>query len=587
MRVAVLDADSCQPKRCALECYRYCPGVRMGDETIVFEEGMERPLLSEELCTGCGICIKKCPFEAITIVGLPEELKEGLIHQYGENAFRLFRLPHPGERSVTGLIGQNGIGKTTIVRILAGDLVPNLGDLEGSEKEKVLDFFSGTQFHDYFEALYSGGLTAVLKPQYVDSIPRHHEGTVEELLSLADQKGDREKVTRELELTDVLDREISEVSGGELQRLAIAACLVREGDFYIFDEPSSYLDVGQRLKVAKVLRKLAQEKRVLVVEHDLILLDYLADYVNLLYGKPGAYGIVSHPRSVRQGINVYLEGYLREENIRFREGEIRFEVRPPSKGWEHTPLLRFGALSKTLDGFSLEVEEGEIHRGEVVGVLGPNAIGKTTFVRMLAGEISPDWGGVEIQARISYKPQYLRPPSGLSVLPYIQSGGEGTPDFQAEVAQPLGLEKLYDRNLEDLSGGELQKTAIAACLWREAEIYLLDEPSAYLDVEERIRISKTLRRVMEKREATGIVVDHDLLFLDYLSDRLIVFSGQPGRVGRSRGPLEMKEGMNAFLKEMGITFRRDPETGRPRANKEGSQKDQEQRRKGTYYYSAP
>ncbi len=584
MRVAVLDVDKCQPRKCAKECIKFCPGVRMGEETIVFEDS--KPRISEELCTGCGICVKKCPFQAISIVGLPDELKEGLIHQYGENAFRLFYLPYPRENAVTGLIGENGIGKTTIVRIFSGEIIPNLGTLGSENKEAVLEYFSGTQFYDYFKELYNGKIKAVHKPQYVDYLPKVVKGKVKQLLEKVDERNMLGEIATKLELENTLKRDIKEISGGELQRVAIAGAILREGDIYIFDEPSSYLDVKQRLNVAKIIRELAKEKRVLVVEHDLVVLDYLADYINILYGKVGVYGIVSHPRSVREGINVYLEGYLKEENIRFRREPIKFEIRPPSLGWEDKPFIKFKNLKKSLGEFSIEIEGGEINQGEVIGILGPNAIGKTTFVKMLAGVIKQDAGEIEYisntKAKVSYKPQYIQPEGDMSVEEIVRK--VYSPFFEREILKPLELEQLYHKNVQELSGGELQRVAIALCLGREAEIYLLDEPSAYLDVEQRLKVAKIIRRTMEKREAVGIVVDHDILFVDYISDRLMVFYGKPGKKGKATKPLSMKEGMNRFLKDIGITFRRDPETGRPRANKPGSTKDREQKAKGEYYY---
>jgi ATP-binding cassette subfamily E protein 1 len=586
MRVAVLERKRCQPKKCSLECIRFCPVNRTGGECILLSEEHGKAHISEELCTGCGICVKKCPYAAITIVGLPEELKEEMTHRYGENLFRLFRLPYPRKNSVLGLVGQNGTGKTTIVRILSGEMTPNLGDWENGSREKVLEHFSGTQFYEYFEKLYDGSLRAVTKPQYVDQLPRVVEGTVGDILGEVDERGELRRVLRDLELMEAEDREIRDISGGELQRVAIAAALLREGDIYIFDEPSSYLDVRQRLKVAGILRNLAATKRVLVVEHDLIVLDYLADYVNIVYGVVGAYGIVSHPMTARQGINVYLEGYLKEENIRFRPQPVRFEVRAPPEEWKGSPLLVFPELHKSYKGFQLHAKAGEINSGEVVGVLGPNAIGKTTFVKMLAGVVTPDSGRIDSRVKVSYKPQYIKPDGELTVAEAVAGAmGEDRVFFEAEVARPLELKPLMDRKLGELSGGELQRAAIAACLGRDAEVYLLDEPSAYLDVEQRLRVAKVIRRVMEKKGATGLVVDHDLLFIDYISDRLMIFDGWPGVRGKATEPLGMKEGMNSFLKSVGITFRRDPVTGRPRANKPGSRKDKEQKARGEYYYT--
>lgn len=586
MRIAVIDPDRCQPRKCSRECIRFCPGVRIGDETVVFDENLGKPIISEKLCTGCGICPKKCPYSAISIVGLPEELQEEMMHQYGENAFRLFRLPYPRENSVTGLIGQNGTGKTTIVKILSGEVVPNLGDWRDGDKDGVIKRFSGTQFHDYFEALYSGGLKAVSKPQYVDYLPRAVEGSVGELLEKVDERGALRGVLAQLELEAAIEKNITEISGGELQRVAIGATLLREGAVYIFDEPSSYLDVRQRLKIAKIIRNLAERKRVLVVEHDLIVLDYLADYINIVYGGVGAYGIVSHPMTVRQGINVYLEGYLREENMKFRQEPVRFEVRAPTHKWEASPLLTFENLIKSYDGFSLRVTGGTIGRGEVIGVLGPNATGKTTFVKILAGVIKPDSGSVDGAAKVSYKPQYIKPEGEDTVMEAISKAfkeGE-SPFFEAEVSKPLEIDLLHDRRLQELSGGELQRVAIALCLGRDADVYLLDEPSAYLDVEQRLKVAKMIRRVIEKKEATGIIVDHDILFTDYISDRIMAFHGIPGKEGTSTKPLPMKDGMNTFLRGANITFRRDSATGRPRANKLHSQKDKEQKAKGEYYY---
>lgn len=584
MRIAVIDQDRCQPKKCSTECVKFCPGVRIGDETVVFEEGKTKPTISEELCTGCGICVKKCPFDSISIIGLPDELEHDLIHQYGENGFRFFRLPYPRENAVSGLIGPNGIGKTTVIKILSGEIKPNLGRYE--EEADILEYFSGTQFYDYFTDLYNGEIKAVYKPQYVDQLSKAVKGSVKKLLEKTDEEGKLDKVVNDLGLQGSLDNDISEVSGGELQRIAIAATLLKEGDIYVFDEPSSYLDVKQRLNVGKIIRNLSAEKRVLVVEHDLVLLDYLTDYVTIMYGKSGAYGVVSHPRTVREGINTYLIGYLKGENIRFRKTPLKFEVRPPTKGWAAEELIEFEDLEKSYNGFSLKVESGNIYQGEIVGILGPNAIGKTTFVKMLAGVIKPDKGKVDIDLKVSYKPQYITPEFDGTVSEALAKTVDafGSKLFDKGIGRPLELEYIYPMPLQDLSGGELQRVSIAMCLGQEADIYLLDEPSAYLDIEQRLNLAKVIRRSIENKGSAGIVVDHDILFTDHISDRLMVFQGEPGIMGESTSTLSMEDGMNRFLKGVGVTFRRDPETGRPRVNKLGSRKDKEQKEKEKYYY---
>ncbi|WP_457613178.1 ribosome biogenesis/translation initiation ATPase RLI [Methanocaldococcus sp.] len=585
MRLAIIDYDRCQPKKCSMECMKYCPGVRMGEKTIEIDENTGKPVISEVLCSGCGICVKRCPFKAISIIGLPEELSEDkIVHSYGQNRFKLFGLVIPRD-GVVGIIGQNGIGKSTVLRILAGELIPNLGKHDKEPNyDDVIKYFRGTELQDYFEKLKNKGVKAIHKVQYVDVLPKVVKGKVGDLLKKVDEKGKFDEVVEKLELKNILDRELSQLSGGELQRVAIAAAYLRNGDIYFFDEPSSWLDIRQRFNAARLIRDL---NKVVVVEHDLIVLDYLSDYIHIMYGVPSAYGIVSMPKSVRVGINEYLYGELREENIKFRKEPIIFEKRAVIDFKNRPILLSYLQMKKTLGDFKLEVSGGTIYKGEVIGILGPNGIGKTTFVKLLAGVIKPDEGEVvkEGDIKVSYKPQYISPDYDGTVEDLLSSiTNIHTSYYKSEIINPLQLERILDMNVKDLSGGELQRVAIAACLSRDADIYLLDEPSAFLDVEQRLMVSKVIRRIADEKEAGMFVVDHDILFQDYISDRFIVFSGEPGKFGIGSSPMNKREGANKFLKEMQITFRRDPETGRPRANKEGSQRDIMQKEKGEYYY---
>lgn len=563
--------------------------MRTGQEAVLMgEDG--KAVISEELCVGCGICIHKCPFDAIRIIGLPEELEGELVHQYGENGFRLYRLPCPRSGMVLGLLGPNGIGKTTALSILSGEIIPNLGEYDEEPSwDAVLDRFSGTELSDYLKKLSSGDWESSVKPQYVDKLPKVFKGKVSSLLKKVDYQSNLPEVRDQLELSSFIDKDISKLSGGELQRLAIAATMLKDADVYFFDEPSSYLDIYQRLQVAKAIQKLAEENPTVVVEHDLAVFDFLATNVHLLFGSEGAYGVLSHPRPVRTSINVYLSGYMREENVRFRETEIKFESHPPRKEWSKATLLQFEPLKKRFKSFVLDTGEGRIGVGEVVGVVGPNATGKTTFVKMLAGEIKPTSGSVSSEVTVSYKPQYLEPKfSGTVRELYMTEIMEELESnyFQSEILKSLGVTSHLDRELTSLSGGELQRVAIALCLGRKADLYLIDEPSAYLDSNLRMQAAKTIRRSMEKRGLSGLIVDHDVYFLDLVSDSLMVFGGEPGVKGTGEGPFGMREGMNRFLKMVEITFRRDNDTNRPRINKFGSALDREQKSKGEYYYAA-
>ncbi|HRU11892.1 MAG TPA: ribosome biogenesis/translation initiation ATPase RLI [Methanomassiliicoccales archaeon] len=588
MRIAVLLRDRCQFKKCNQECLRYCPKVRTGVEAVIIgEDG--RPVVSEELCAGCGICVHKCPFEALKIIQLPDEIRNDIVHQYGLNAFRLYGLPVPKEGVVTGILGPNGIGKSTSFRLLSGEEVPNLGNYEHPpSKEEVLEHFKGTEMHDHLKRVYDNRVRTSIKPQYVDKLPNVFKGEVRALLKKVEGRMAMDEAVALLELEEAIDRQISELSGGELQRVAIAATIMKDADIYFFDEPSSYLDIYQRIKVARTIEELARDRQVIVIEHDLAILDFLAENVYLVFGSEGAFGIYAQPRQVRQAINVYLGGYAKEENMRFRDAPIVFEARPPRSNWEQFNLLEYGGIECRYPSFHLKVEPGAIKIGETVGVVGPNAIGKTTFVKVLAGVQQPTVGKIDSSFKVSYKPQYISPDFDgtvremfhATVKDFFESGF-----FQSEIARPLSLKNLLEKNVLTLSGGELQRVAIASCLSREADIYLIDEPSAYLDSNQRMEAAKTVRRVMEKRGRSALVVDHDIYFLDMVSDSIMVFSGTPGKEGLGQGPMDMRTGMNAFLKGVDVTFRRDNDTNRPRINKPGSRLDREQKGRGEYYYS--
>jgi ATP-binding cassette subfamily E protein 1 len=547
--------------------------------------------IAESICSGCGICVRKCPFDALKIVNLPDELKKEHIHRYGPNQFTLYRLPVPRENAVVGLLGRNAIGKSTILNILAGNLKPNLGNYsELPSYEDIIENFSGNPLHEYFRGLYDGSIRVAYKPQYVDRIPKVVKGTVGDVLKAQDERGILDFVATELEIESLYDRELSILSGGELQRVAITAAVCKDVQFYLFDEPSSHLDIYQRVNAARVIRNLILlGKNVFVAEHDLAILDYLSDDVFVLYGEPNVYGITSNVHGVREGINIYITGYISDENVRFRESPIIFHVKPPTPSQIRSrPLLEWSDIEKSFDDFSLRVFAGNIGIGEVIGILGKNGIGKTTFIRILAGVEEPDKGEIMSgEIKVSYKPQYLTGTIEGTVEEVLRrAAGEKYLEawFSSEVIQPLHVKAILDRDVSILSGGEIQRVAIAECLSRDADIYLLDEPSAYLDVEERLAVARAIRRITKMNGVTAFVVEHDIVAQDFISDKLMVFSGEAGVEGYGGDPMKLEAGMNTFLKDMEITFRRDQETKRPRVNKKDSRLDKEQKRSGKYYY---
>jgi ATP-binding cassette, sub-family E, member 1 len=579
---AIIDRDKCKPNVCGHECIKYDPLNRSGGEGFHIGESGKAEIAEEVVTEMHKVSAKMCPFSAIRIVNLPDELKQEPLHSYGLNQFRLYSLPRPSVGKVVGIIGINGIGKSTAIKILAGSLKPNIGRHREASYHELIDFFKGTETQGYIEQVHDGEIKVMYKPQQIDLIQKKAHGKVRDLLEHVDEKGKLDEICAQLDITAILDRDISAISGGEMQRVAIAATVLKKADFYIFDEPTSFLDIKQRLKLSTFIRSIADENtRVMVIEHDLIVLDYITDLVHVMFGENGAYGIVSGVKSAKEGINIFLSGFLREENIRFRDKEISFERTPEVEQGAKVTLCSWTNVKKKLDDFLVSASEGEIHKGEIVGVLGENGIGKTTFVKMLAGVVKPDQGEISTKVTVSYKPQYLDVNDEL-VMNVLQRAIQQHTHLLIE---PLNLQPLFLRKMNQLSGGELQRVAIAQALSKDAELFLLDEPSAYLDVEQRLILSKVLKRFTQEQEATILVVDHDLLFLDYLSNRLLVLDGVPAERGKVHGPYSLEKGMNLFLQDVGITFRREKESGRPRANKVDSVLDRGQKKDGKYYYA--
>jgi len=584
MRIAIVHKDRCHAKKCGTECILYCPRVRTGDETVTLgEDG--KALISEELCVGCGICIKKCPFDAIDIVSLPEEL-EHPTHRYGRNGFALYGLPIPVDGKVTGILGANGIGKSTAVKILSGQLRPNLGNFDSEVGwEEIFKRYSGTELFDYLQTVSKKSLKIASKPQYIDFIPNIFSGTVRTLLKTTDERNILKEITPVLKLDTILDQDISTLSGGELQRVAIAACLARDADLYFFDEITPFLDIYQRIAAAKLIRDLATQRPVVIVEHDLAILDMLADTVHVGYGKPAVFGIITRPKGVRVGINQYLEGYLVEENVRFRDSQVVFEKRAHDKGSDRESLFEIPAVTKRYDAFQLTVNGGSIRVGEVLGVVGANGMGKSTFAKLLAGVETPTTGKIEKTIRISYKPQYIKADTSDTVEMYLRQRTSKFDSslYQHEIIESLSLDVILQSPVDSLSGGELQRVAIAGCLSRDADLYILDEPSAHLDVEQRVNVTRMIKRHAEGKSVGIMVIDHDIYLIDMISERILFFEGEPGRQGTAAGPFQMREGMNRFLKALEVTFRRD-QSGRPRINKPGSFLDREQKTRQEFYY---
>ena len=197
----------------------------------------------------------KCPHDALIITQLPAELESDMIHRYSLNGFRLFRLPTPSKESVVGILGPNGMGKSTAFNILSGSIIPNLGDFEADEVrwEDVISSLPRGELRDFLVDVSGSDVTVALKPQYVDHIPKAVKGKVGQLLSSVDERGVYEEMIQKLGIDHLLEKP-RPIVGGELQRVAICATLLKQADVYFFDEPSSYLDIHERMRIVKIIR---------------------------------------------------------------------------------------------------------------------------------------------------------------------------------------------------------------------------------------------------------------------------------------------------------------------------------------------
>ena len=586
MKLAIVDREKCKPTVCGRECKKYCPvEKREADSCVVINE---KCTIDENACVGCGICVKRCPFGALNVVNLPSVSEKDIVHRYGENGFALYGLPTPKVGKVLGLLGRNGIGKSTAIKILAGTLKMNLGK-EGVSEDDIKAFFKGDEILRYLDSLVgrdSGvGKKVSYKPQNLSELAV--DVGVMDLLRKRGDEGRIVELAERLGIGQVLGNKMNKLSGGELQRVAILAASLGDVDIYFFDEPLAFLDIGERLRVSDFLRELARDKTLIVVEHDLLILDYLTDYLNVFYGGQGAFGLVSGVKSSKVGVNAYLDGFLKEENMRIRDKALSFNFtkNPAMSGVKIADWPDFSL--KFDSGFKLDVKGGEIRENHVVGILGKNGTGKTTFVRALAGELEVRRsvvgsresvvGRLNLNLEVSYKKQYLFTESEDLIRDIC---------FREKISKKLksvfNLGVLEGKRVCDLSGGELQRFSVARCLAKDADVYLIDEPSAYLDVEERISVAKAIKDVMIERGKMAFVVDHDLLVVSYLADSVINFDGEGGVRGEASKVREFEEGVSELLRSLNVTLRKDKESGRPRINKRGAVLDREQKERGKW-----
>ncbi len=625
-RIAIVNLEKCKPNKCNQECKTYCPVEKVGKECINIvsdiedlnqlshqKETKKHAKIVESACIACTICVKKCPFDAIKMVNIPSEIDGLIIHRYSENGFRLYKMPIMKPNIVLGILGTNGIGKSTVMQILSNKIKPNFEEFANpiTLDKNIVAKFRGTEMHKFMERLYGGEISVAIKPQHVETLVKvlaikKLDPTIEEYIS---DKTDHPKdsafynqVINTLELDQILSSKVRTLSGGELQRLICTTVLLKKADLYVFDEPSNYLDIKQRLNIAKLIRSLtSHDKYIVVIEHDLSLLDYISDQICIMYGEPGAFGVVSKPISTAEAINIYFDGYIPSENMRFRTEEYNIkdmnsvEIKTELNVDKHK-IINYVGSEITFPKFKLKIEDGTFPgESSITVILGPNGTGKSTLIKHLAEQLN---------GQVSYKPQYLtidkfalKDGSYPSVEHFLYNNIQASYTnemFKTDVMKPMQIQPIKDRLLNELSGGELQRVWIVYCLGRPAFIYLLDEPSACLDVEQRVTTTKVIKRFIQHNHKVAFVVEHDMMMSvslasDELSQIIVMTKDVDDDMNRScvaEKPIAFNAGINKFLKSLDITFRTESSNSkhsRPRINKSGSTKDREQKQMDKYY----
>jgi ATP-binding cassette, sub-family E, member 1 len=617
-RIAIINKEKCKPLKCNKECIKRCPPQKTGKQVIeiIDIEDISNPnnnnfnntnnknkiaKIIESMCIGCNQCVLACPFNAVKIINIPEENPKDIIHRYSINGFRLYKLPMMKKNCIMSIIGENGIGKSTALDILSGKYIPNFEDFKNVLTPKeIMKKFSGSSILNYFKDLYSNKLIFSIKEQKIKLMIKGCENlTIKEFLLQKNiiLNDSILKSFNQLNLNNLIQNKLNTLSGGELQKLLCWTTIIKKANVYIFDEPSNFLDIKQRIVIGKLIKTLVSTNNyVIIVDHDLSMLDYIADEVNIIYGKSGAFGIISKSLSLLNGINDYMEGFISSQNVRFRPEAFNLkafnEITETKNINDQNNYFTYDNKIIQYPNFKLSIPQGNIKlNGSINIILGENGVGKSTFMDYISSNM--DLG-------ISYKKQHINPKIFINKdnnYPTVKElfynnirNQYINPQFQSEIVNTLNIKELEDRYINELSGGELQKVYICYTLGKPANIYLLDEPSSNLDIENRLKCIKALKKFSSNSDKCLFVIEHDIMMSVALSQEensKILFIKHINNDNDIKNceisqPLSFNDGINLFLKEIGITMRISG-NNRPRINKIGSQMDTEQKSKGIYY----
>lgn len=465
----------------------------------------------------------------------------------------------PGER--VGLVGINGSGKSTLSKILSGSEIADAGSIAMQRGAKIV--------HLSQEPIFPAHYTA--------------RQVVLEGLSNPDLEYQADALLDQLGITR-RDAVVSNMSGGELRRVAIARTLVDDPDMAILDEPTNHLDIDTIEWLEEYL-KTTFRGALLLITHDRYFLDRVVTRTlelseGVLYSYEGGYGAFLEAKAERLALEARTESnrqnFLRREIEWLRRGpkarttkqkaridraHTAIAAAPTSKGEQRVDLeIEISRTGKTiLELKNVDVEVGGrklisdmsmwLTKGERVGIIGPNGAGKTTLLKTILGERTPTRGEVVLgkNTQVAYFDQAR---TGLdpdkSIFDNVADGKNSVSINGVVTNVRSWLERfLFDSSKQrqpvgSLSGGERARVALAKLLLQPANLIVLDEPTNDLDT----TTLGALEELLVELEGTALVVTHDRYFLDRIATGILSFEGN-GEVVKYEGNHEMYKALKA------------------------------------------
>ncbi|KAJ3425958.1 atp-binding cassette sub-family e member [Anaeramoeba flamelloides] len=671
----------------------------MGKKCIVKNEETGSIEIDLDVCVGCMICVKRCKPKALSFLNV-ESIFTKKIFEYATDNYWLSSIPFPQPGKILGIMGGDFLGKSTILKLLSGKLIPTK---DQKNWEKYLISNRKTGIVEYLNKIYNDEMKIRFKVQRLENYIRNFKGKIHKQFEKSGVINMKEEILTKLSITNLGSRDFTQTSANELQRIAIGLTVINECNIYIIDQPTDFLDIEARYRIAKIIRSLSKgDNYIIVVDHDLSFLDYVSDICSFVYGVPSKHGYSSQVQPVREGINDYLQGYDNHLQYQFRSTALKFldpnlnkncekineienekvkvkvkenetenenenknkkenqkekvnenenekekenenenekvnekenvkenkkekekekererekdkeeetkignqtEKENENQKEKHKKTNKFNEnnsnnskifdisyqnMQKRYQNYQLTVKEGIITKKDrIIVLLGKNGSGKTTFMKMLAGVISPE-EEVEISKfKCSYKSQKVIPRYKGTVKELFEqkiSNSFQDQDFNDLVIKPLQISKFYTFKVRELGGKEITLVALCLALGKTVDLYILDEPFQYLDSEQQIKCANVIRNFMTKYEKRCLISLHNLMITHFLANSIIVFEQIEPQLFIANSIESVYNGLNRFLNLLQITACIDKNTHRLRLNKNTSQKDVQQKKNNVYFF---